>query len=147
MKIALIGCSGVGKTTCAKSFGFNESIDYDTDVILDFTKPQNGRSLIKAITEAKSPVVACSVFPFGLKQIVFIKKIEKLPILFVYLSAPKGIIESRLANRFRYTVTMPDVEFEYMDEVCLSLKDKIIDTSFLNDNETIIKIKEIFWGI
>jgi ABC-type glutathione transport system ATPase component len=60
MKIALIGHSGSGKTTTAKSVSKSPS-ESDMDRILDPKKEPSAEELLSCILDAKSEVIAVSV--------------------------------------------------------------------------------------
>ncbi|MEK6581234.1 MAG: hypothetical protein AAB017_03025 [Nitrospirota bacterium] len=133
-KIALIGTSAAGKTSCVLELGI-DSQKADMDRCLGASIPQSMETMLKWILQSESNIVNVSVHIDALEKMASVKQgqiqCELSEIFFIHLAAPVNVIEERLlsqSTRSETNIKHTLAGFARTDDVCKRLADCTINT-------------------
>lgn len=152
-KIAIVGTSGSGKTTCLEFLGL-QKLKCDMDRLLPTGVPQSMDAMISCILGSSCPVMAVSVHRAGLEEIARAKREGSEPRLsqmfFVYLFVPKEILTIRLredsAKRTAGNIDGTLQEHGALDKMFREIADHCIDTSSLTTGQVANEIRILMEG-
>lgn len=149
-KLALIGASGAGKSTCLQELG-QDPATCEMDRGLDTSSPQSMQKMLDWIRQCPAPVVAVSVHRVGLTEMVHCKAKGDLQsfeqIIFVYLRATGNVLKKRLEQqadeRSAANIEGTLREWQAMDPVFRQLADHVIETDQLTPAQVATRVRAL----